>query len=72
MMLYTRLERWPECNALAQKLLLKKWVNFARLSVCLFHSSWNKRIIWLSMENKFNFGQKFKKKTLKMPTPNLL
>lgn len=24
MMLYRRLERWPECNALAHKLLLKK------------------------------------------------
>lgn len=26
MMLYQRLQRWPECNALAHKLLLKKWV----------------------------------------------
>ena len=24
MMLYQRLQRWPECNALAHKLLLKK------------------------------------------------
>lgn len=38
MMLYKRLQRWPECNALAHKLLLKKW---EYRFVCVFVlSSW--------------------------------
>ncbi|XP_008421521.1 N-alpha-acetyltransferase 25, NatB auxiliary subunit isoform X1 [Poecilia reticulata] len=47
MMLYTRLERWPECNALAQKLLLKNpddWQFYPSYFDSLFHlmdQSWS-------------------------------
>lgn len=50
MMLYRRLERWAECNALSCKLLLKKWV---QLSFCSLNVN---SCVWVRF---FQFSNEF-------------